>query len=810
MHNRSEQLSLPHIPVQSFEWIWESAFSSWLSSSDPFFWISGKPGSGKSTLMQYLVDSSRTFRNLNKPSRQYVIVKFFFDYRAGSATANNPTGILKMFLSQLCAFSLDLERKLAVQNAEASIATAGFTKLLDLLVEAIRLLGSELCAFVDGLDEYNGHYTDLGNILARIQDRTGMRLCVASRPVSAFQDLFEGRSSLRLQDHNAASVRAYIDHAIRKGHEHMAQVDTVFDLSMRDQLQQRAQGVIIWARLAVDELLRAAYVDTPREVLQEILEQLPEELEDMYERIISQAQVRHSNTAEVALILFLLNGFGGSIGTGMLFGLWHFFCSHVPGCSMPSDSIDQEAFLERLIVLIGSLVDVLTKSLEVRLMHKTLQPYLRQSILIRDHLPEVFRGRYAKHFEIQVYADVIEAATNDRAATLDDILGALHGSLTPLQCLGVAICGQFENIPDHLHAWRTRIELLTGSVSGFLVQAQILEKGGISSYEIGHRILSSHFLIAGVRSPLPKYRSWHRAKQGGFVDFVIALESGLKLYAENRLARRLLLNEQDWAELFYITLARDGPDEGLLNLLRPHCKLILPKSLLACLNFWRRGRRPSNNYLAWLISDMKLPPIVSNDASLCENQSCGEEDDLVHWWILTCPPDLLAKVVLHQILESGETINARCRQSGTALHLLVNRCARKHYDRDCLLRKFILLARLGINPAIKHEGLTALQLAKKLKRAASIRSLMPFTRKPSDIGELVTIIQPLEYYEKNGRWPEPIVSRQAQHVLTPVHDELWQVEAGRIVMTDPAQSDIDAYKPSYTFRCYYEDSLMIE
>lgn len=45
---------------KTFEWAFQNQLQSWLRSSHPVFWITGKPGSGKSTLMKYLVNNPRT------------------------------------------------------------------------------------------------------------------------------------------------------------------------------------------------------------------------------------------------------------------------------------------------------------------------------------------------------------------------------------------------------------------------------------------------------------------------------------------------------------------------------------------------------------------------------------------------------------------------------------------------------------------------------------------------------------------------------------------------------------------------------
>jgi polynucleotide 5'-kinase involved in rRNA processing len=56
---------------KTFEWIWTNSalgFESWLEGKNTLFWISGKPGSGKSTFMKYIYNDFRTQRVLNQQS----------------------------------------------------------------------------------------------------------------------------------------------------------------------------------------------------------------------------------------------------------------------------------------------------------------------------------------------------------------------------------------------------------------------------------------------------------------------------------------------------------------------------------------------------------------------------------------------------------------------------------------------------------------------------------------------------------------------------------------------------------------------
>lgn len=70
MHHRYDAITDAH--DKTFGWIFDPesfpstdrrskiAFKSWLEGGDGIYWISGKPGSGKSTLMKYLCDCDET------------------------------------------------------------------------------------------------------------------------------------------------------------------------------------------------------------------------------------------------------------------------------------------------------------------------------------------------------------------------------------------------------------------------------------------------------------------------------------------------------------------------------------------------------------------------------------------------------------------------------------------------------------------------------------------------------------------------------------------------------------------------------
>src|SRR5882724_6717351 len=68
----------------TFEWIFDNptvGFTSWLQSDEEIFWITGLPGSGKSTLMKLIYDHPKTLHYLSLRSRHVTLADFFFHDR---------------------------------------------------------------------------------------------------------------------------------------------------------------------------------------------------------------------------------------------------------------------------------------------------------------------------------------------------------------------------------------------------------------------------------------------------------------------------------------------------------------------------------------------------------------------------------------------------------------------------------------------------------------------------------------------------------------------------------------------------------
>ncbi|KAF3068713.1 Protein SERAC1 [Trichoderma lentiforme] len=101
--SRLEQIDIA--AGHSFSWAFEKSsvgLTSWLQNDEKLFWISGKPASGKSTLMKYLYNNPLTAKYLRKwrRSANFVRATFFFHHR-GTAIQKSLEGLYRGILSRV-------------------------------------------------------------------------------------------------------------------------------------------------------------------------------------------------------------------------------------------------------------------------------------------------------------------------------------------------------------------------------------------------------------------------------------------------------------------------------------------------------------------------------------------------------------------------------------------------------------------------------------------------------------------------------------------------------------------------------------
>lgn len=309
MAERQEEVDEAH--RNTFGWLFNppetgqtwSSFVDWLRSDSSTYWINGKAGSGKSTLMRYICESERTEKELLlwAGSLPLTMSSFFF-WNGGTIEQRSQTGLLRSLLYNTLRRYPEL-----IPIVMPSIWARGYSQAIDpwehykpepfnlkTLTQFFKrllqqtLVPLKICFFIDGLDEYEGSPADLADLFTEVATSNNVKVCLSSRPLVAYEYAFETCPSLRLQDLTVEDIRSYVYNTLHidKRFQNLCLREPERAPQLVTELVTKADGVFLWVKVVIRSILtglgnRDHIID-----LQKRLRELPSDLEALYEHML--------------------------------------------------------------------------------------------------------------------------------------------------------------------------------------------------------------------------------------------------------------------------------------------------------------------------------------------------------------------------------------------------------------------------------------------------------------------------------------------------------------------------------------------
>ncbi len=314
--------SIPDAHKDTFEWLLDkypkkrsrgvqypkSSLLDWLRTGDGLYWVSGKPGSGKSTLMKFIADHPVTQSALDEWAGQgKCMVASYYFWSAGTRLQKTIEGLLRSLLFDIFvrhphAIPMavpDRWAQLSGKHPDREGPVQGRIArpwTIPEMSKALERLSShegatqQFCLFIDGLDEYHGDHLHVVRILKQLSERRNFKLCVSSRPWNVFEDELGLDAAKKLYVHELTrhDIRRYITSTLQENSHWKsgANVDPRYKNLVED-ITERAQGVFLWVVLVVRSVLEGLSNGDSIKLLEQRMRELPRDLEPFFRHILT-------------------------------------------------------------------------------------------------------------------------------------------------------------------------------------------------------------------------------------------------------------------------------------------------------------------------------------------------------------------------------------------------------------------------------------------------------------------------------------------------------------------------------------------
>lgn len=249
----ARQANIRNAHNRTCKWILKhKTYVKWRSSTCGTFWIVGKPGAGKSTLMKYLHSTATEKKSEHKNLPEHEIVFGFFFNARGATLERTTKGMYRALLFELFTAAPELQ---FILDGKQPSADWSLYFLKSILLEVMQNIGPRpLRLFVDALDECDEQeIQEMVEFIEELEDISVegegiLSLCLASRHYPSIAI----RNGVRLNlDHEAGHLDDLNWYIAQQLH---IEGEGARAYEIYEQVRRKANGVFLWVVLVVNIL----------------------------------------------------------------------------------------------------------------------------------------------------------------------------------------------------------------------------------------------------------------------------------------------------------------------------------------------------------------------------------------------------------------------------------------------------------------------------------------------------------------------------------------------------------------------------
>lgn len=320
MSDRQASVRSPH--YGTLDWVLESteearqparwdSLCEWLQNGAGIYWVSGKAGSGKSTLMKHIYAQGKANALLRQwaGGSQFRKAEFFF-WGLGTELQKSQEGLSRALLFWILDSEPALIQKMlpsmwkeAFQSDEVTLSPPSKAEIASAfqIFRTHQIRGSntedqvKYCFFIDGLDEYVGNCLEAIDLIKDLSSIPNVKIIASSRPIPSCETEFAFGPKLRLQDLTHDDIQHYVKTTLGP---HM-RMDTMYDVDEERASQiiqdivKKANGVFLWVVLACRSIREGLAASDNLSELEERVDDLPPELDELFKQMLGKQELRY-------------------------------------------------------------------------------------------------------------------------------------------------------------------------------------------------------------------------------------------------------------------------------------------------------------------------------------------------------------------------------------------------------------------------------------------------------------------------------------------------------------------------------------